>query len=275
MQLQGELEIGHKRVYRNAIHAVYRIGLDEGVRGLQRGLFAAVHYQIAVNGTRFALYDIITNSIAKTLPNGYNKDGNPHGYVTTLSGATVGATAAFVSAPIYLVKVRLQSASTKVSVGLTQHSYSGFYQGLYHAARQDGVMALWKGVSAQIARVTIISAAQLSVYSSAKAYITNKNHLGFQDGIVSDFMASLLSGAVTAIAVNPVDLISTRICNNNGVEIYKNLRDCFSKTVQAEGIRGLYKGVGATYLRLAPHTTLTFVFLGAFRRAYEDYRHPQ
>jgi solute carrier family 25 protein 34/35 len=36
--------------------------------------------------------------------------------------------------------------------------------------------------------------------------------------------------------------------------LYKNPIDCLWKTFKAEGIRGLYKGSTAHFLRIAPHT---------------------
>jgi len=41
---------------------------------------------------------------------------------------------------------------------------------------------------------------------------------------------------------------------------YKGMMDCIIKTVNKEGFFALYKGFGAHYLRLGPHTVLIFVF---------------
>jgi solute carrier family 25 protein 34/35 len=43
--------------------------------------------------------------------------------------------------------------------------------------------------------------------------------------------------------------------------LYSSPVDCLVKTVQAEGIGGLYKGFLAHYLRIGPHSILCFVFL--------------
>ncbi len=40
---------------------------------------------------------------------------------------------------------------------------------------------------------------------------------------------------------------------------YSGIIDTASKTVRAEGVRGLYKGAWALYLRLAPHSVITLV----------------
>jgi solute carrier family 25 protein 34/35 len=66
--------------------------------------------------------------------------------------------------------------------------------------------------------------------------------------------------------MNPFDVFSTRLSNQpvNPVTkkglLYDNLYDCAKKTYRNEGIRGMYKGFWAHYLRLGPHTILTLVF---------------
>ena len=48
--------------------------------------------------------------------------------------------------------------------------------------------------------------------------------------------------------------------------LYNGIWDCFSKTVAHEGFLGLYKGLTANWLRIGPHTVLTFVFLEQLRK---------
>ena len=76
--------------------------------------------------------------------------------------------------------------------------------------------------------------------------------------------ASSLSGFLVTVAMNPADVISTRLYNQPVVagrgQLYSGLVDCAVKTVRAEGVRGLYKGFFAHYLRIGPHTLLTFIF---------------
>ena len=50
------------------------------------------------------------------------------------------------------------------------------------------------------------------------------------------------------------------VVNGKGT-LYLGVLDCLGKTLKAEGVRGLMKGWLAQYLRLGPHTILTFVFL--------------
>jgi len=49
-------------------------------------------------------------------------------------------------------------------------------------------------------------------------------------------------------------------------EMYNSLFDCALKTVRAEGPFSLYKGFIPHYLRLGPHTILTFIFWEQFKQ---------
>jgi len=48
--------------------------------------------------------------------------------------------------------------------------------------------------------------------------------------------------------------------------IYKNSWDCLIKTVTNEGAFGLYKGFFPNWIRIAPHTTVTFIVYEKFRK---------
>ena len=58
MQVQNELRAagGGKPYYRNVFHCFWRVCIDEGVTGLQRGFSCAVAYQISMNGVRLGLF---------------------------------------------------------------------------------------------------------------------------------------------------------------------------------------------------------------------------
>ena len=49
---------------------------------------------------------------------------------------------------------------------------------------------------------------------------------------------------------------------------YLGAADCLWKTVANEGFGGLYKGWSAHFLRVAPHTVLTFVLLEALKSRF-------
>lgn len=62
--------------------------------------------------------------------------------------------------------------------------------------------------------------------------------------------------------------------NGKGL-LYSGVTDCFKKILQTEGFQGMYKGVVANYMRLAPHSLFCLLFwdiLKDLKREYIDER---
>jgi len=52
----------------------------------------------------------------------------------------------------------------------------------------------------------------------------------------------------------------------NKEKVYKNAFDCFWKTVKSEGPLALYKGFIPNWMRLGPHTVITFFIFEQLRK---------
>lgn len=48
--------------------------------------------------------------------------------------------------------------------------------------------------------------------------------------------------------------------------LYRSFSDCMLKVCRAEGVLGLYKGMGPVFVRLAPHTVLSMLFWDLMRQ---------
>ncbi|XP_072447641.1 solute carrier family 25 member 35 [Chiloscyllium punctatum] len=269
MQLQGELRPrgSYPRLYRNVFHAAATICRADGWAALQRGLLPALIYQFLMNGIRLGTYSVMEDA-------GYTstEDGRVSGTRCTLAGALAGVTGAFLCSPIYLVKTHLQTQSTSIIAVGHQYKHEGMLHALMTIYRQHGVTGLWRGSSSAVPRVIVGSSSQLSTFSTVKQF-TNDLQV-FQPG---SWLVSLTAGMVSSIfvvlAMTPFDVISTRLYNQpvdqkgKGV-IYRGYLDCFASTVRKEGLYGLYKGTGASYFRLGPHTILSLFFWEEMRKYY-------
>ncbi|KAK2816052.1 hypothetical protein Q7C36_022323 [Tachysurus vachellii] len=270
MQLQGELKSrGTYRVhYRNVFHAFYTIGRVEGLSALQKGLVPALLYQFFMNGVRLGSYATIESA-------GYiYTQGRVSTAKSTAAGAVSGVVGAVVGSPIYLVKTHLQCQSTaSIAVG-HQYKHRGMLHALSVIYREHGIMGLWRGSSAAVPRVSVGSASQLSTFSIAKEIITDLGIFSTDSWLVS-LCAGMMSSVVVVLFMTPFDVISTRLYNQpvdhlGKGELYRGFMDCFSKTLRKEGVFGLYKGLGASYFRLGPHTILSLLFWNELRTLYRS-----
>ncbi|EYC24398.1 hypothetical protein Y032_0014g2485 [Ancylostoma ceylanicum] len=57
----------------------------------------------------------------------------------------------------------------------------------------------------------------------------------------------------------------------DGKPEYKNAFDVWAKVIKNEGVFALWKGFTPYYMRLGPHTVLTFIFLEQMNSAYFKY----
>lgn len=255
MQLQGELcaSRSYVHVYRSLPHAFFTISSHEGPLALQKGLTAAYGYQTMLNGTRFMVYEHMKNLLC----NGQSKAGTALGSVA--AGALAGISGAFVSSPFNLVKTRMQSYSTYIAVG-EQHHYTSFIHGLKEIYRHSGISGLFQGVSSSMLRTGAGSSVQLTTYDACKNYIAGKLSLP-NSSILVHLFSAFASGFAVCIVTNPFDVMMTRIYNQGSSRKYSGILDCLFKSLKTEGFLALYKGFWPHYLRMGPHTILTFVFI--------------
>eukprot|EP00735_Rhodelphis_limneticus_P014265 TRINITY_DN8269_c0_g1::TRINITY_DN8269_c0_g1_i1::g.10219::m.10219 TRINITY_DN8269_c0_g1::TRINITY_DN8269_c0_g1_i1::g.10219 ORF type:complete len:313 (+),score=64.21,sp/A3KPP4/S2535_DANRE/43.43/8e-81,Mito_carr/PF00153.22/9.9e-18,Mito_carr/PF00153.22/3.2e-18,Mito_carr/PF00153.22/1.7e-17 TRINITY_DN8269_c0_g1_i1:89-1027(+) len=264
MQVEGELQAKGlaKKQYTGVGNALYVIFQREGIRGVQRGLVPACLYQCMMNGFRLGLYEPIRgvmggDSIAP---------GSALDFVRNMSaGATSGALGALAGSPFFMIKCRIQiqSSSAALQVGY-QHRYQGFLGAMREVVREEGARGLFRGATAAVPRVAVGSASQLSVYYYVKNLVVSTGF--FEPGRSSThFLSSFLTGFVVVLFMNPFDVVSTRMYNqplgkDGKPSLYRGLGHCFYKIASTEGFAGFYKGWWPHFLRLGPHTILTFVF---------------
>lgn len=269
MQLQGELSANTNapKLYKNPLQALVVIFRNEGLRGLQQGLFCGYIYQIGLNGCRIGFYEPSRKVLTKLLrPAYYNDDVSkiPQNLlINVLAGCMSGSAGAIISNPFFLIKTRMQSynkASASLSINVGQQTYyKSVWDGLKQIYGAEGVKGLFRGTDAAVLRTGAGSSAQLPVYNLTKNYLLKHNM--FQDGSIGlHFVSSSAAGLGVAIVMNPWDVVLTRLYNQKG-DLYKGPIDCFAKTIKTEGPTALYKGFLAQLLRVGPHSILTLMFM--------------
>ncbi|KAJ3108000.1 hypothetical protein HDU97_002580 [Phlyctochytrium planicorne] len=272
LQLQGELEskavsATHKQ-YSSATSAFAKIFRNEGLSGLQKGLAPAYAYQVLLNGTRLGAYEPIRD-LYKSFFAAFGQTGAGANAVSMVgSGATSGILGAFIASPLFLIKTRMQSYSPHHAVG-HQHTYitKGTIHSLLYVYRHEGIAGLWRGVDAAMIRTGVGSSVQLSSYDFCKKAIIDskvfdrwggegKGNAPGQGGVLVHFAASAVTSLFVCLAMNPFDVVMTRMYNQHvGTDgkkgsLYTSGLDCIVKTVRAEGFGALYKGFTAHYLRI-------------------------
>lgn len=293
-QLQGELVKRGTAVatpYRGLWESVKSIVRSEGgLWGLQKGLSSALSFQFVMNSVRLGTFETVCKQ-------GWTKnpDGSYNSGLCVIWGGVSGVIGASLGCPFFMVKTQIQSGSVvgKYAVGY-QHHHKGTLDALRSAYRSNGVRGLWRGYTAMVPRTGVGSSVQLSTFTQSKDYCQkyevsvwhseyerierandqnqpNRPQVFRESVFLTAVTASMVSGFFTVVAMTPFDVVATRLFNQ-GLDkdgrglLYRNIYDCFCKTIKTEGLRSLYKGFVPNYWRAAPHTILNLTFWEQFKK---------
>ncbi|VVD02639.1 unnamed protein product, partial [Leptidea sinapis] len=271
LQLQGELSKGkHTVIYRNVPHALFVIARSEGLVALQSGLPAMLGFQFCLNTFRLGVYRI-SERRGFTI----TSEGRTSVVRGALAAGVGGALGSIAGTPFFLVKTRLQAQSAKAIAVGHQHTHSGTWDALRDIYRKEGVKGLFRGVGPQIPRGAVGSGSQMVSFAYAKEWLRDRGLC--QSPLLLSFMGANLGGIVMTLCLNPFDVLATRLSNqpvdiNNRGKLYKGMTDCFIKMLRSEGGAAFYKGLGANYLRLGPHTVLLLVCWDQLKLLEEYFR---
>lgn len=223
----------------------------EGVRGLYKGMappLVATGFLMAV---MFSTRSACERTLRKEIGGGQQWSMR-HDFIC---GACGGLAQSLLANPMEHVKVRLQvqRGNTFSAATMAQHLY-----------RTEGLKKLiLTGLPCTVVRDVIGYGTFLALAEEAFRQVTpegqTKKDLGF--GTI------MLVGMVTCVwywlPVFPADVIKTRL-QNDPMGIYNGTLDCAQKTYHKEGVRGLFKGQGATLVYAIPRNAAK---LGAFEIA--------
>jgi solute carrier family 25 protein 34/35 len=202
------------------------------------------------------------------------EQGPPPLWKRVIAGAVSGALGALACNPAELIKTRMQCYAGTASKGPvigTQHHYNGLIDAFTSVVRNEGFLALYKGAGMSMLRSTLGSGSNLASYSWLRENLMQSGVL--PDNWLTDATCSMLSSFITAIVMNPVDVIRTRVYNNSNAKACPTIittkggpMGLLLHVVRTEGVAALFKGWFASFIRLGPHFTLTFVFFEQFKR---------
>ncbi|XP_057422551.1 mitochondrial uncoupling protein 3-like [Lotus japonicus] len=175
------------------------------------------------------------------------KSGQQHGGVdsttTTLVLSSLSATVAeTITFPIDLIKTRLQLH--RESLSSSCHT-STFRIGL-NVIREQGPLGLYKGLSPAIIRHLFYTPIRIVGYEHLRSVVSPDN--GSLSMIGKAFVGGI-SGSLAQVVASPADVVKVRMQADDrmvreGLQPrYSGSLDALRKIVQAEGLKGLWKGV--------------------------------
>ena len=168
MQVMSATQAYH---YKNSLDAVRQIFKTDGLRGMYRGYGATVLAFGPFTGISLATYDKLKHMLGL-----YDKKIGVKESI--LLSATSGMVAGIATNPIDIVKVRLQvqrmqdagskTALSEKILNASAFGYKNVVDGLRKMVKEEGVLSLYKGVSARVMFGMLFSCTYLSVNDYVK-----------------------------------------------------------------------------------------------------------
>lgn len=157
--------------YRNAAHALLVVIREEGFSALYRGVTLTAARQASNQGVNFTVYSELRSKLQEMQP---QFDGNLPGWQTSIIGLISGALGPLSNAPLDTIKTRMQreGGSSKES-GLSR-----FTRITKQLIAQEGVHALYKGITPRIMRVAPGQAVTFTVYEYVREFLDGLPGLG-------------------------------------------------------------------------------------------------
>ncbi|ACO61286.1 mitochondrial carrier family [Micromonas commoda] len=242
--------------YRGMLGTVATVAREEGAAALWKGIGPGIHRQVLFGGLRIGLYEPI-----KDLYVGKDHVGDVPLHLKVAAGLTTGAVGITIASPTDLVKVRMQ-AEGKLPEGAPRR-YPSAFKAYGIIAKQEGVAALWTGLSPNIMRNAIINAAELASYDQVKSSLLSA---GMSDGVPCHILSGLGAGFVACVVGSPVDVIKSRVMAGR----YSGFLDCAVTTARVEGLGAFWKGFLPNFGRLGSWNVVMFLTLEQVRKAMRD-----
>mmetsp|Transcript_3862 Transcript_3862/g.4448 ORF Transcript_3862/g.4448 Transcript_3862/m.4448 type:complete len:306 (+) Transcript_3862:258-1175(+) len=263
LQMTNELVAANKATniprYHGPYDCIKKTYASEGLSGVQRGLNVAIVREFCKCCIRIGMYDPIMRAI--------HTDRNTPApmYKRFFAGCICGVSSALMFNPFDIAKTRAQAAGSLLSTShydiRSNASVMEIFSGI---ARNEGVSKLWYGTTVNASRGLTFTAVLLPVNSKLKE--TLKTKTGISDGIFLDTLCPFIGSFFGILVMNPVDVVRTRIYNQPGQKLYSGPLNAIYKIGKIEGVTAFWKGAVSHYLRVGPHTVLTFIFMGYIRR---------
>ncbi|ODV77678.1 mitochondrial dicarboxylate transport protein [Suhomyces tanzawaensis NRRL Y-17324] len=235
---------------------VYQIITKEGFFKIYSGLTASLLRQATYSTARFGIYE--------TLKDFYVEKSNvskPSTAVLLPMSMIAGALGGLVGNPSDVVNIRMQNDSSLPTE--QRRNYRNAFDGIYRICRDESAGTLFRGLFPNLVRGVLMTASQVVTYDIAKALLVDSFHLDASKKS-THFSASLLAGLVATTVCSPADVVKTRIMNAKGssggaVSILLN-------AVKTEGVGFMFRGWLPSFIRLGPHTIVTFLALEQLRK---------
>lgn len=249
---------------------------DGGVRGFWRGNFvncckASPEFAIVFSLRRyfFSIYEDIVEREEQRVKRHPNTPHTPSLIsrvprlgVNCVIGACAGVGAQSVLYPMEVIK-------TRVCVSRNAEFKGGVSTIVRDAYRQGGLMEFYKGFTPNMIGIVFYRGLEMGIYSSIQQSVMlyrmrwyNKSRHDAALSTAEVGIAGMISSTIAQTVTYPLNVVRTRLQTQGTqgrTKRYNGTIDCFVKVVRQKGVRALFSGLTANYLKAVPASACAFI----------------
>ncbi|KAK4152600.1 mitochondrial carrier domain-containing protein [Chaetomidium leptoderma] len=191
--------------------------------------------------------------------------GMPSFVVDFLMGGVSAAVSKTAAAPIERIKLLVQNQDEMIKAGRLDRRYNGIADCFRRTTADEGLMALWRGNTANVIRYFPTQALNFAFRDKFKAMFGYKKERdGYAKWMAGNLASGGAAGATSLLFVYSLDYARTRLANDaksakgGGDRQFNGLVDVYRKTMATDGIAGLYRGFGPSVAGIVVYRGLYF-----------------
>lgn len=163
-------------------------------------------------------------------------------FVASGLGALVAET---LTLPTDVVKVRLQVQQNQGGVG----KYTGFVDCLFKIAKEEGKLALWKGLTPALVRQVCYTSMSLVIYEPIRDFYSQviPGQVGAGPTYAQRLAAGGTAGALAIAVFNPVEVVKTQVQTNQSGNL--SMMEVVRRVWTRHGLPGFWAGVRPNVMR--------------------------
>ncbi|XP_026333592.1 mitochondrial glutamate carrier 1-like [Hyposmocoma kahamanoa] len=238
-----------EKQYKSMLDCFRKTMAAEGYFGMYRGSAVNILLITPEKAIKLAANDMFRYYLT-------HPDGSLPAVRQMIAGGSAGACQIVITTPMELLKIQMQDAGRVAAQAKAEGREIKRVTAMQLTRKllaERGILGLYKGIGATAARDISFSVIYFPTFATV-------NELGPRDkngGIPFwwSFLSGCLSGSMAALAVNPMDVVKTRlqtITKGKGERQYSGIVDCIVSTLKHEGPTAFFKGGACRMIVIAP-----------------------
>lgn len=228
----------------------------EGWQGLFRGNGINVIRVAPSKAIELFAYD----TVKKLLTPGPGEPSRIPFPISSVAGASAGICSTLCTYPLELLKTRLT---------IQRGVYDNLLDAFVKICREEGPKELYRGLAPSLIGVVPYAAMNYFSYETLRR-LYRKLTKQQQIGNLATLLIGSAAGAIASSSTFPLEVArkQMQVGALGGRQVYHNLFHALSCIVEQQGPAGLYRGLGASCLKLVPAAGISFMCYEACKRVF-------